>query len=474
MTRRETSAYTRLILKLAIPAAGLIAVLLALILICLLFVASYQSDVAWKEQAKLAEGAIAVKSEHVKRRAIDYGAWDEAVERLVIHPDAEWADQNVGKTVFLNLEMEMTVVVAPDDTVTYASLNGIRAQTQLDAILSGGIRNLISDQRNGDRTSAVAGLVYAKGVPAVAAVMPIRQLEPDPKETAPQHLIILVDVVDSQMLAEFADVYLLPDLHIRKVEEVGERSVPLILSDGHRAGELIWTGSNPGSDLLRLSIPVWVGVVICFAGLIGILIKRALAAARNFDDSEYRAKHDVLTGLPNRFYLLQALERFTSAGDNKQYAITYMDLDGFKPVNDRFGHATGDAVLRVVSDRIRSVAPAGTFIARVGGDEFVGVFPRVSQTSEVQAICQSIILCVEEPMVINDELIRVGLTIGAAFSPADGLDPLDLMRMADEALYVGKCLGKGNVRFHNENLAPPELGVGTRFARPDTLRSNGP
>lgn len=459
MKSREASAYTRLIVRLAIPVAGLIAMLLALILGCLLFVASSQSNAAWNEQTKLAEGAIVVKTEHVKRRAMDYGAWDEAVERLVTHPDADWADQNVGKTVFLNLDMEMTVVVAPDDSVTYASINGVRTATRLDDILSGGIHDLIANQRKGLRNEAVGGTVFAKGVPAVAAVMPIRPLEPDPLAREPQHLIILVDMVDSEMLAEFARVYLLPDLHLLKSGELSERSVPLILSDGHKAGELAWTGADPGSDLLRFSVPVWISVAVGFAGLTAILFGKALNAARKFDDSERRAKHDVLTGLPNRFYLLQAIERFTSSAANRCFTVAYMDLDGFKPVNDQFGHAVGDRVLRVVADRLRTIAPSGAFVARMGGDEFIGIFPYVATTHEASAICQSIIFSVQEPIVIDDRSHRVGLTIGVAISPDDGTDPLVLMRKADQALYAGKRLGKGGVRFYNNDQTPSASGL---------------
>jgi diguanylate cyclase (GGDEF)-like protein len=459
MTSREASAYTRLIVRLAIPVAGLVAALLALMLACLLFVASYQSDTAWNEQAKLAEGAIVVKTEHVKRRAMDYGAWDEAVERLVVHPDADWADQNVGKTIFLNLDMEMTVVVAPDDSVTYASINGVRTATRLDDILSGGIRELIANQRNGPRNDAVGGLVEAKGVQAVAAVMPIRPLEPDSSLSEPQHLIILIDVMDREMLAEFANVYLLPDLHFLKSGEPSGRSVPLILSNGRKAGELAWAGANPGSDLLRFSVPVWIGVVVGFAGLTAILFGKALTAARKFDDSEHRAKHDALTGLPNRFYLLQAIERFTTSEANRHFTVAYMDLDGFKPVNDQFGHAVGDRVLLIVADRVRGIVPPRAFVARIGGDEFVAIFPHIATAHEARTICQSIIFGVQEPIVIDDRSHRVGVTIGVAISPEDGTDPLVLIRKADQALYAGKRLGKGGVRFHNNDQTPSTSGL---------------
>jgi diguanylate cyclase (GGDEF)-like protein len=196
-------------------------------------------------------------------------------------------------------------------------------------------------------------------------------------------------------------------------------------------------------------VPVWIGVSIGFAGLTALLIRKAMGAAAKFDQSEHQARHDLLTGLPNRFGLFQAIETLApSSGPLRGFAVAYMDLDGFKPINDAFGHAAGDVVLRTVAGRLRQSIPREGLVARIGGDEFVALLIDVTTMREASTICETILDRVGQPIEIDGSFVSVGITVGVAFCPGNGSDALALMRTADEALYAGKRLAKGSVQFH--------------------------
>ncbi|WP_376962335.1 GGDEF domain-containing protein [Azospirillum sp. A26] len=183
-------------------------------------------------------------------------------------------------------------------------------------------------------------------------------------------------------------------------------------------------------------------------------IRRLSAALREMIDSltnkdaalmrlEDIAYEDRLTALPNRRYFEQYVEASTGTGGGSA-TVMYIDLDGFKPVNDRLGHDAGDVVLRQIGGRLASIFRDDDVVARLGGDEFAAVLPRragrpAPDTAELAA---RIIAAVNEPVSFNGERVRVGCSIGIASWPEDDRDMATVMRHADAALYKAKRDGR--------------------------------
>lgn len=444
-------AYKQFVVRVTVPVAGLVSVLLAALLVTILMVAWHQSDVARKEQARLAEGAIKIRGEHIEKSALDYGAWDEAVSNLVASPDLEWVDENIGRPAFRNLGFDMTFVVAPDDTTTYGMIEGNRTEQPFGGILTNGFRELLARQQARGRQGTTSGLILANGKPAFAAVVPVRPLEPDPTQSDPQHRLVFVDSIDAGLLAELGYVYLLANLRMVATEVAGAASVPLLTTDHSSVGALVWDEAKPGNELLRTAVPIWGLLALGFCVLTTLIFRQARSAARIIGESERRATHDALTQLPNRVLLFEHLDRATRELPNGRtaFAVLYLDLDGFKAVNDVHGHDAGDEVLKQVAQRIRQVLDPGDFPARVGGDEFALILYGRKRILEVQAVARAIIRAIDCPIKIDAAIkVSVGATIGATLAPDDGVDPLVLLRNADQALYLGKRAGKGVVRFH--------------------------
>ena len=163
---------------------------------------------------------------------------------------------------------------------------------------------------------------------------------------------------------------------------------------------------------------------------------------------EYMAHHDSLTDLANRVLLNERLEHALGQIDqNEIVAIHHLDLDQFKAVNDTFGHPVGDKLLKIVADRLRGLVGGTDTIARMGGDEFVIVQAAIVDPGDATSLAQRIIHLLGEPFDIDGHQILIGVSIGIAVGPGDGLTPDKLLRNADLALYRAKGDGRGTFRF---------------------------
>lgn len=158
-----------------------------------------------------------------------------------------------------------------------------------------------------------------------------------------------------------------------------------------------------------------------------------------------RAFYDPLTGLPNRALLFDRLTHALSNAERSgaKFAVLFMDLDRFKPVNDNCGHAIGDRVLMSVAKRFGAALRTPDTLARLGGDEFIAILPEVARRSDVEAIAQRLIGTLETPITVDDLSFNLGVSIGIAFYPDHGKDAGDLYRLADAAMYRAKARGQG-------------------------------
>jgi diguanylate cyclase (GGDEF)-like protein len=157
------------------------------------------------------------------------------------------------------------------------------------------------------------------------------------------------------------------------------------------------------------------------------------------------AHSDPLTGLANRRSLSEALNRaLAGCGADNLLAVFVIDLDNFKPVNDRYGHDIGDELLVGVSQRIKESVRTGDIVSRLGGDEFVILASGLRNESQAAAIGEGLLAAFREPVKLSEAReVSVGLTVGYAIAPTHGLDSVTLLKLADDAMYSGKQRGKG-------------------------------
>lgn len=169
------------------------------------------------------------------------------------------------------------------------------------------------------------------------------------------------------------------------------------------------------------------------------------AAARAL---EFRAEHDTLTGLPNAVRLQQELDSALARADRDggRVAVLYLDLDGFKQINDTFGHDVGDAVLVAVAQRLSAVRRSGELLARVGGDELVMLAESFPPGFESR-IAERVLSALDAPLQAAGRTLQLGLSIGVAVYPDHASDAEGLLRVADEAMYAAKRSGRDTYRL---------------------------
>lgn len=223
----------------------------------------------------------------------------------------------------------------------------------------------------------------------------------------------------------------------------------------HWQGEL-WDRRKSGETYpKRLSISVVKGadgkIVNYIANFENITDRRAAE-----DNMRYLAHHDALTGLPNRFSLYERMDQLIAFARRFETSVAVMliDLDGFKAINDTFGHNSGDQLLVQVAKRLQQFVRESDIVARLGGDEFVVVLSGVGNTGDVAMVAGKIVEQVSAPYTAAGNELRTSPSIGICFYPGHGADTSELLKYADIAMYHAKAAGKGNFQFYSgENVS---------------------
>jgi len=183
-------------------------------------------------------------------------------------------------------------------------------------------------------------------------------------------------------------------------------------------------------------------------------LSREIKARRGAElEARNLARHDPLTGLPNRRFFTDKLDScLRSVSETQPIAILMLDLDGFKTVNDTHGHAMGDKALREFAQRVSAILRVEEVLARIGGDEFAIIMPRIDSLDDPTNLARRIAAAVAEPFVIDGAVAEFGVGVGISIAPNDGVDPDELLKRADRALYRAKGAGRSSVRFFEPEM----------------------
>ncbi|MDE1988827.1 MAG: PAS domain S-box protein, partial [Betaproteobacteria bacterium] len=173
---------------------------------------------------------------------------------------------------------------------------------------------------------------------------------------------------------------------------------------------------------------------------------------------ERMAHHDALTGLPNRNLLGDRLDMAVALAKRNQerFAVCFVDLDGFKAVNDSLGHNAGDLLLVEIASRLHAVSRATDTVSRLGGDEFVLIFTNIVDEAECQQLTERILAAIKEPIPVCGHEVRISASIGVALFPDVGTDGHDLLRLADQAMYAAKQSGRERIIFSRPHGTDPQ------------------
>jgi diguanylate cyclase (GGDEF)-like protein/PAS domain S-box-containing protein len=227
-------------------------------------------------------------------------------------------------------------------------------------------------------------------------------------------------------------------------QSLGEAAYPVLKANGiyrtqlemvRKDGEKIWV------DISGVQLPGYQGESLWMLADITQLKKHEEVVERI-------AYHDILTGLPNRLLVSDRLNQALAQAERskRMLAVCYLDLDGFKPINDQFGHETGDKVLIEIAHRMQASVRTNDSVGRLGGDEFVLLLTNLENVEEYQVVLQRVIEAINKPFALDENTEgEVTASIGITLFPSDSSEPDILLRHADQAMYQAKQSGRNRV-----------------------------
>lgn len=378
----------------------------------------------------------------------DYGWWSVARERLEAG-DVDVLSESMASSFSDHLGFDFVVMSSANDARTY-SWHRDSGERPLGRLLSvSDIAALRADLAHAyEEGKHIATHMLSLGEqPYFASVTIVGEYD-DRSATDPltDPIIVIGSALDDRFVDELETRFLVEDLTLVPAgQPVTGSAMPIRDASGHALVQLVWTPTRPGIDTLRVFfLPLLAYIAIFLAGA-QLLVRRARALGRRAERNEQwavkAATTDTLSGLPNRLGFTRFIESeaATAAAARGEAAVIYIDLNGFKAVNDKAGHRAGDEVIRRVARRFAGAAPDGTHIARIGGDEFACALIGKVQAAHALPIARALSASLAEPFEIEGRHFEIGAAVGVDWSRPDSVKTFtQLVHDADLAMYRAK------------------------------------
>lgn len=271
------------------------------------------------------------------------------------------------------------------------------------------------------------------------------------------HLLISIKLIDQTMLQDIGKQFGIAN--IRRVAHPNSAVwLPILNREGDILTYLAWTPSKPAQALLGEAAPalavLLLMVGLAMAALLVWLRRTSLTMEASRAHATYFALHDPLTGLANRALFetrLKEAKDYEFLAETKVLLIS-VDIDRFKEINDSWGHAAGDQLLREVAKRLMIEMPEEATVARLGGDEFAIIHPGILSEGQARWICQRLIQSIRTPLTVGSDRVDVTLSLGAALEKGNEVTPEEILRRADVALYAAKLAGRDGFALYNPEM----------------------
>ncbi len=385
--------------------------------------------------------------------------WDDAVIRTRQRPlDLEWVDNNLGVWFHTYYHFDEAYVLDQHDLPIYAMQDGHRARPESFAPVASpalGLAHRLRQQmavsyrprqQGAGQTIGASEIAVVAGRPAIVSLKPIISETGEVAQArGSEYLHVGVRYLDGTFLEQMAKLYGIDEPRFSRTDP-DTPAIALRRSDGQSLGFITWTPFEPGRQVADRMIPALLIALLIIGALISLLLWRIHRSRRELEDSRALAQrlacHDSLTGLPNRALFEDRLK--LALGRHDAHAtVLLLDLDRFKNVNDTFGHQAGDALLIQFGKRLSALVRECDMVARLGGDEFAVLIENAGLT-DTHALAERIGEDVRRPFEVVGAQAYVGSSIGIAVAEEPGVDPLELVRKADIALYRAKESGRND------------------------------
>jgi diguanylate cyclase (GGDEF)-like protein len=426
-----------------------IVITVGTVLVTIAWMAHKHNEQAAVSTETMVTGGVQAMGKRLASLANDYGWWEEAYDAYGRH-DKEWIDANVGTGITDTNIADMLVIISPDgktDPDNEWLIDG--SPDTLDKIMTPGklkAIKTIADTLPVENFAAKSAIYI--DTPSVPMMISIQHLSPvshaSEVKSSDLPIIVFGQYLSEQRLIDLGKAFLIDDLHYVRADAPVGAQPPVVNLIGKTIGYFSWTPPMPGNALLRSVLgPISVALLL-FCAVAATTAFRARRMAIALTDSEKEAvtaaRTDAMTGLLNRtgFGELLDSDEYEQACADKNLAVIYLDVNGFKTVNDSIGHHGGDELVRMIASRALAVIPQRAKLARIGGDEFAIAMLIGGKDTEVAATARRIAHAIERPFTISGFEFHVTASVGYAVADHDGMKTSEVVRRADLAMYQAK------------------------------------
>jgi diguanylate cyclase (GGDEF)-like protein len=388
----------------------------------------------------------------------DYAAWDDAAIYSYSNDGMEWMNSNFGEMSENSALFDIALVVDPRRNTILAYQDGKPMTTPVSEFFDPALWRLLDTAMTSQTTPEARGFVRTKKGIAATGVALIRPKSDELERPAESRRYLVFARHLDEHVTELSETYVIRGLHLAQSHDMVKNYIAVWDPEGKVLGKLAWPSRAPG-DLSYIEIRSKViGAISLFGFLLATIFAIGLIEMRRLRSDEEAARQlaltDRLSGLLNRAGLFKSLEGMIeeAATTKSDVALLYLDLDGFKEVNDAYGHGCGDDLIRSVSAGFRCLIPEDAVLARVGGDEFAIAFVRKNCNAAAQGLAETILHFFGEPFQVGERLVTVGTSIGMASSQIGTIGGEELVRRADVAMYKSKESGRGRFFFYDASM----------------------
>jgi diguanylate cyclase (GGDEF)-like protein len=402
---------------------------------------------------QVVESAFKASQQQLANITTDNSFWDDAVRNIYGTPNLEWATTSWGDASESGINYDMAFVVDRSQSETLVGFqSGKEFKANIGTYFTGKLDALLDQLKTQPSNhEAKSSIMQTRDGLAIVAAAPILPTSTDIliPQASPRFLV-MVKIMSPEHLSALETQYVIEDLRIKPAAVAAD----LILTDqsGEMTAAVMWKDRKPG-DIVKSSVISKALLILSFLGLaVGLVALRCWSllgmTIAGENKARYEALHDLLTGLPNRAALHVEIDRIVKLESNS-VAIAFADLDGFKEVNDSYGHDVGDQLIIEVAKEFQKIAGESGIVCRLGGDEFVFVLHGANAESRACDLASETIRFLGTAFDLNGRMACVGASIGIASSINTNAKADELMRRADIAMYKAKENGKNRYVVFN-------------------------
>ena len=451
---------SRLEFWIALSAAIALISTAAVVFYALSKLATEVNDIDLALTRQSAKAAVTAFEMRLRDNLQDYANWDDAALKLYNTPDAEFIADVLRDVTEAGVVFDTAFVIDESDKDLSAYGNGKPLATTSSSFFGPALKVLMHTLKPGLKDyQASNGLIATpRGIAAVAVGLVVPYSQDIRLPPGQRRLLLLAKHLTTENIERLGEEFVIPGLTLVADDQNVEFTVPLTDPLGTVIGSLGWTKRTPGTIALNKILPaVWLILALLSAVTGGIILYACINVRRAHLSrmiAEHAARHDFLTGLPNRSALKATYEARGNAGTPEdQFAgIVFIDLDGFKQVNDAYGHDIGDRLLRACAAGFSYLTAERGILGRVGGDEFAVLVNGPDAQGTAIRIGEIFLAFLREPFVFDGREIRISTSVGVACGHARQVPLEELLRRADIAMYQAKKDGGDRVASYNAEI----------------------